>query len=76
MRKGSTRVNNMKKEYDFSKGERGKFYNKDAKLNLPIYLSDDTLLFIKKIAENRKTDMSSVVNDLLKQEKKIFDYMK
>ena len=66
----------MKKEYDFSKGERGKFYNKDAKLNLPIYLSDDTLLFIKKIAENRKTDMSSVVNDLLKQEKKIFDYMK
>jgi hypothetical protein len=28
----------MKKEYDFSKGERGKFYRPDAQLNLPIYL--------------------------------------
>ena len=25
----------MKREYDFSRGERGKFYCRDAKLNLP-----------------------------------------
>ena len=25
----------MRREYDFSKGERGKFYRRDAKLNLP-----------------------------------------
>jgi hypothetical protein len=25
----------MKPEYDFSKGERGKFYRPDAKLNIP-----------------------------------------
>ena len=31
----------MKKEYDFSKGERGKFYRPDAKLNLPVYLEPD-----------------------------------
>jgi hypothetical protein len=31
----------MKKEYDFSKGERGKFYRSDAKLNLPVYLEPD-----------------------------------
>jgi len=31
----------MKKEYDFSKGERGKFYQPDAKINLPIYLEPD-----------------------------------
>ncbi|MDJ0704532.1 MAG: hypothetical protein QNJ46_14715 [Leptolyngbyaceae cyanobacterium MO_188.B28] len=28
----------MKAEYDFSKGERGKFYNAQAEFKLPIYL--------------------------------------
>ena len=31
----------MKKEYDFSKGERGKFYKPDIQLNLPVYLEPD-----------------------------------
>ena len=31
----------MKKEYDFSKGERGKFYRPGAEINLPIYLEPD-----------------------------------
>ena len=31
----------MKKEYDFSKGERGKFYHPDAELSIPIYLEPD-----------------------------------
>jgi len=31
----------MKKEYDFSKGERGKFYQPDTQLNLPVYLEPD-----------------------------------
>jgi hypothetical protein len=31
----------MKKEYDFSKGERGKFYRPDVRLNLPVYLEPD-----------------------------------
>lgn len=31
----------MKKEYDFSKGERGKFYHPDAELSIPIYLDPD-----------------------------------
>ena len=31
----------MKKEYDFSKGERGKFHRPGAKLNLPVYLESD-----------------------------------
>jgi len=26
----------MKQEYDFSKGERGKFFRENAKLNLPV----------------------------------------
>ncbi len=28
----------MKAEYDFSKGERGKFYHPDAVFSFPIYL--------------------------------------
>jgi len=31
----------MKKDYDFSKGERGRFYRPDAVLNLPVYLEPD-----------------------------------
>jgi hypothetical protein len=31
----------MKKEYDFSKGERGKFYRPDIQLNLPVYPEPD-----------------------------------
>jgi hypothetical protein len=31
----------MKKQYDFSKGERGKFFRPDAELNLPVYLEPD-----------------------------------
>jgi hypothetical protein len=31
----------MKKQYDFSKGERGKFYHPDAELRIPIYLEPD-----------------------------------
>ena len=31
----------MKKEYDFTKGERGKFYRGNVQLNLPVYLEPD-----------------------------------
>lgn len=31
----------MKKEYEFSKGERGKFYRPGTQLNLPVYLEPD-----------------------------------
>ncbi len=31
----------MRREYDFSKGERGKFYRPGIQLNLPVYLEPD-----------------------------------
>lgn len=31
----------MKQEYDFSKGERGKFFRPGAELNIPVYLEPD-----------------------------------
>ena len=61
----------MKKEYDFSRGERGKFYRPDAKLRIPIYLDEEALVFALEIAERRKKDVSEVVSELLKSEKRI-----
>lgn len=49
----------MKKEYDFSNAVRGKFYRKDARLNLPIYLDKDIADFIQKVADQKKTDSKS-----------------
>ncbi|MDL1980350.1 MAG: hypothetical protein LWX02_02525 [Deltaproteobacteria bacterium] len=47
------RIEKMKEEYDFSKGERGKFFRNDIKLNLPVYLDDDVLEFVEKIAKKK-----------------------
>jgi hypothetical protein len=57
---------NMKKEYDFSEGERGKFYRPDMKLNIPIYLDEEVSAFVEKIASKKSIDRSSVVNELLR----------
>jgi hypothetical protein len=66
---------NMRKEYDFSKGQRGKFYRPDTKLNIPIYLDEEVSTFVEKIASKRGIDRSSVVNDLLRGDIKIAEVM-
>jgi hypothetical protein len=66
---------NMRKEYDFSKGQRGKFYRPDMKLNIPIYLDDEVSTFIEKIASKKGVDRSSVVNELLKGDIKLAEAM-
>jgi len=65
----------MKKEYDFSKGERGKFYKPNIKLNLPVYLETDVAEFIKKYAKKKKLDRQDVVNDLLRKDMEIVESM-
>jgi hypothetical protein len=37
----NTDANGMKPNYNFSKGERGKFYHPDADYHIPIYLDAD-----------------------------------
>ncbi len=61
----------MKDEYDFSKGERGKFFRKDITLNIPIYLNEENFNYVKTIAEKKKEDVSSIVNELLDKLHKI-----
>lgn len=58
----------MREEYDFSKGERGKFYKPDAKLHLPVYLDDDVQATLANIASAKGIDLSAFVNDLLKKD--------
>ena len=58
----------MKKQYDFTSAERGKFYRAQAKLNLPVYLDDEVLEFVAEIAEQKRTEVSQVVNDLLRSD--------
>jgi len=66
----------MKKEYDFSQGERGKFYHKDAEFHLPVYLEPDVQNFIIRLAKAKKTNLSDLVNQLLLKDKELLEYMR
>ncbi|MBI4429059.1 MAG: hypothetical protein HY562_08060 [Ignavibacteriales bacterium] len=60
----------MKKEYDFSNAERGKFYRgPNLKLNLPIYLEKDVADFVRKFARKKRLDAQTAVNKLLREKK-------
>jgi hypothetical protein len=65
----------MKEEYDFSKGERRKFYNKDATFNLPVYLEPEVENFIAKLAKEQKKNMSEIVNALLFKDMELIKFM-
>lgn len=58
----------MKREYDFSKAERGKFYRKGAKLRLPIYLDARVQNRLERIARSRGSDIGELVNQLVEKE--------
>ena len=66
----------MKKQYDFSKGARGKFYRPNAKLNVPVYLDSKVQQFVERIAESKRTDVSAVVNRLLKSDMELVEAAK
>ena len=61
-------LNNMKKEYDFSKGERGKFYRPNAELNFPVYLDPEITKFIRNLTGEKDTDIETIVNDWLRKD--------
>jgi hypothetical protein len=66
----------MKDEYDFSKGERGKFHRPGVRLNLPVYLDDEVREVVQNIADGKRSDVSTVVNDLLRADMKLADTLK
>ncbi|HBA38206.1 MAG TPA: hypothetical protein DCZ05_00230 [Deltaproteobacteria bacterium] len=58
----------MKREYDFSKGVRGKFYRKGAQLRLPIYLDARLQRQLERLARKKGKDIGEMVNQLVKKE--------
>ena len=58
----------MKEEYDFSGGERGKFYHADAELEIPIYLDPDVAVFVQKVAAKKGVDVGTIVNDWIRKD--------
>ena len=58
----------MKREYDFSKAERGKFYRRGAKMILPIYLDATLQKQLEPLARNQGKGIGEVVNDILKNQ--------
>ena len=58
----------MKKEYDFSKSERGKFYRKAAHLRLPIYLDLKLQSLLQKMSQRKHKEITEMVNHLVRKE--------
>jgi len=56
----------MKAEYDFSRGERGKFYSPNAVFSFPVYLEPDVDAFMSKMADEKDLDIQELVNDWLR----------
>jgi len=48
----------MKREYDFSKAEQGKFYRKGAVIQLPIYLDAKVQAQVERVARKNGKDVS------------------
>jgi hypothetical protein len=66
----------MKPEYDFSKGERGKFYRPDAKFNVPVYLDKDILIYLTEKAKAKGVEVSQLINDILRKDIDLFEAVK
>ena len=55
----------IKKQYDFSRGTRGRFYS-PKKISTTIRLDDDVLLYLKKLASIKKTGYQTLLNSILR----------
>jgi len=57
----------MKDEYDFSGGVRGRFY-KPKKIPTTLRLDDDIILYFKKKASEQKVPYQTLINAYLRKE--------
>ncbi|MCD4786438.1 MAG: BrnA antitoxin family protein [Candidatus Eremiobacteraeota bacterium] len=56
----------MKNEYDFSKGIRGRFY-KPKKMQKTIRIDDDVLIFFHRLSAIRKIGYQTLINEALRK---------
>ena len=63
----------MKREYDFSKAVRGKFYRKGAELRLPIYLDAKVQEQLERLARKNGKEVGEMVNQLVQKEMELIE---
>ena len=63
----------MKKEYDFSKAEQGKFYRPIEDIELPIYLDKKIKKFFIKKAFDNNIELDKVINTILRKEMEMLE---
>jgi len=61
----------MKKEYDFSKAEQGKFYRPIEEIEIPIYLDKEIKNFFVRRALAKKVKFDTVINMILRKEMEV-----
>src|SRR5438067_11814290 len=70
-----TKANTMKREYDISKAEQGKFYRKNAVLHLPIYLDAKVQAQVERLARKKGKDVGEVVNEVVQKEMELIEQL-
>lgn len=66
----------MQNEYDFSNAQRGKFFRKDAVLELPIYLDPQVRDYLAARARDKGIEVNQLVNELLKRDIELIETAK
>ena len=56
----------MKEDYNFSEGERGKFYRPNAEFSFPVYLESDVDEYTSQLAEEKGVSLQHLVNEWLR----------
>lgn len=63
----------MKKHYDFSKGEKGKFYIPENEIEIPVYLNYSNREYYMKIASEKNIDLPELINNILTKGKDLIN---
>ena len=58
----------MKKEYDFSKGERAKFFHADTEIYLPVYIEPKMMEVLTRLSKAKGLEVATIVNECLRKE--------
>ena len=60
----------MKKEYDFTDAEQGKFYRPIEELDIPVYLDKEIRQFFLKTIQNKNGNFSlaKIINSLIRKD--------
>ena len=58
----------MRPEYDFSNAKKGKFYHPVEDIEILIYLEKHIKEYYYQIAKNKKSNVSTLINRILKKE--------